>query len=211
MIFYIMSILRQNKTTNELYARALLHGKYVTYHFELENNNVIEYFRKNNIEIGSPLPDDWHQNLSLFNGLYTGKSLSKIRQTTCNKCRKSIYYYEREHKTGNISKVLFDSLGPEWHKHNCNDHTTQTQEKNNKKKMKTKREREQIRNKKSHDNANKIYNNIHNIGDKFYKNGRYIGKIINIISYNSIEVEQKNGNRIVEITGYKRKDIQIKN
>lgn len=204
MIFYIMSILRQNKTTNELYTRALLHGKYVTYHFELENNNVIEYFRKNNIEIGSLLPDDWHQNLSLFNGLYTGESLSKIRQITCNKCKKSIYYYERKHKTGNISKVLFDSLGPEWHKHNCNDHTTQTPEKN-KKKRKTKREREQIRNKKLHDNANKIYNNIYNIGDKFYKNGRYIGKIINIISYNSIEVELKNGDRIVAITGYKKK------
>lgn len=54
-----------------------------------------------------------------YGGSYSRRRVdSKTYPTLCPGCGADVFYYEKKHKSGRISKV-FDALGKPWPRHHC--------------------------------------------------------------------------------------------
>lgn len=107
---------------NSFYTKTRIGNEFITYQIDICSDKAIEYFRKNKIKIDSELPYNWYNELKKMNAIYTkneNDNIYYLRKTKCSICFKDVYYYEKKHKSGKISKVFFDSLGPSWNIHSC--------------------------------------------------------------------------------------------
>ena len=58
--------------------------------------------------------------LSRLNRLIARKhSDSKTYPTQCPSCGEAVFYYEKKHPSGRVSKVFFQRLGKPWERHDC--------------------------------------------------------------------------------------------
>ena len=47
---------------------------------------------------------------------------SKTYPTHCPSCGSDVFYYEKKHASGRISKVFFEALGKPWPRHRCREY-----------------------------------------------------------------------------------------
>lgn len=107
---------------NSFYTKTRINNNFITYQIDMSSHKVIEYFRDNKIAIDNELPYNWHNTLKSMQAIYTkdnNENIYFLKKTKCTICSKEVYYFEKKHKSGKISKVFFDSLGPEWNVHPC--------------------------------------------------------------------------------------------